>query len=776
MKRPLCVFTIVFVAVCWLVQQGTLAFGLVGGGLLLAGCLAFARWLRPEEKGLLPLMLCAMVTAGVLSGAYLHWNYQNSQYFVDKTCDVVGTVWEMPYQNDNGTYVYEIKLERIADSTYRMEGDFLLRLYSSKDLGLTVLDGLSARVSVFSPNPPYFEGAMDSQQYDRAKGIYLSGYTEPELVLPLEGKAGPWWQMVWAIKRPLLQAMEALPQPYSGLLQGIVLGEKENLDQGVQEDFQNAGLSHVLAVSGMHLSILVGMIQMVCVALWGRGRLSAVLVIIVSLLYGGLAAFSPSVSRSVGMHLIMSGAVLLRREYDSFTALSASVLVLLLLDPFRVGDVGLQLSVASMVGILLFQQWWSKKKRKFSRPVEFLLSSCGVSLSALFATAPFVLYYFGKLSFASVLAGLLVVPFIPLVFVLGFGYCLLFLLGLAGDWAAAPLKLVMDYLMGMSHVLGNLPGLRAATQNQNLILFLFFLLALVCWLLYVRPDKKQWPALLGVSGGMLVLCLLLPSNYTLLGQGEAVFLDVGQGSCTIFQSPQGVVLGDCGSSTLDAGTRAVDYLSYRGISKVDGVVISHYHDDHMNGLETLCKEISVEKLYLPSWEGGEQKEALLRMAKSYGVDVEEIGQDQSCSVGGMELQLFVDHCDRAAVEADNANEQNMVTSITCGGVTTLLTGDMELEGEQRFAARYDVDCDILSVAHHGSDSSSYYAFLEEVSPRYGVISCQRDNSYGHPAIEVLHRLSGQTDTLLRTDLQGTIRLVLEDGAVRQYQWREETDT
>lgn len=773
-QRPVCLFAL------WLVlftAAGTESIRLFLYTAVGAGLVLLLWWMLVCRPRVVVWLTMAAALCAALPGCWVQGNtaLHDSQYFADRTGTLTALVLDHPSQTESGSWMYPLQLRSIEDDQYRLDANFQVRLYSQEPLEVDALDLISVRAELFAPSQAYFEGGFDSRQYYRSKGVLLMASTRPELCFVIRHDAGGIWRsLVLSLRDGVRSAMDGLAQPAQGLMRGILLGDKSMLDADIEENFSHIGISHILAVSGMHLSILAGMVQLIMVRLLGRRRMGAVAVMLVTLLYGGVTGFSVSVVRSLVMHWMMCGAILLMRDYDGPTALSLGVSGILLANPFGVWDVGLQLSALSTLGILTLagpigrvcKHPWENRKGMGSRVARGIVDGAAVTAASLIMTAPLLLLYFGRLSFVSFAGNLLIVPVIPLLFVLGACCCIPLVAGLA----ALAVQAVSAYVVWMSSHLADIPFLAWETRSLNAVWASAFVLVVVCVLRLFPREQWRWKPL--AIGGVLVgvSLLLAPSTQRMAGEAEVCAIDVAQGDCLWMRTAEGSVMVDCGTSsgTMDAGERAVDFMQYYGENRLDCLILTHYHTDHISGLPTLCERLEIGCVVAPPDDGSENSAWVHSLLQQQGIPLIEAQQDITVpDVPGMEVRVLTQHIDRTDVA--EGNEQCLGADITLAGKRVIAVGDVEWDAELNVCDAYEVDAHILKVSHHGSGSSSAYRFLEEVSPEVAIISCKANNSYGHPAIDVLYRLAAVGAEVVRTDEQGSIRMAISQGQVRVIQ-------
>jgi DNA internalization-related competence protein ComEC/Rec2 len=244
------------------------------------------------------------------------------------------------------------------------------------------------------------------------------------------------------------------------------------------------------------------------------------------------------------------------------------------------------------------------------------------------------------------------------------------------------------------------------------------------------------------------------------------FVDVGQGDSILLQTPGAEnVLIDCGEAEL-FDKELMPFLRSRGVKKLDTVVATHYHSDHLGGMEQLFGNFYAETLVVPDYEpDNNRKKTLLKAAEKHKIRVEEVSEGNTIPENDDDLSIFVLHPQKYGF-SDNENDNSLVLKVEYNGRIILLTGDLEEEGEDRLLKKYDIESDVLKVGHHGSSTSSSRAFLAEVDPTYAVIQCGKNNSYGHPHYETLDCLEDNDVRVYRTDKDGNVTFkIFKDGKI-----------
>ena len=508
----------------------------------------------------------------------------------------------------------------------------------------------------------------------------------------------------------------------------------------------------------------------------GAGMLSLAVMIQYGLLTGG----SVSAMRAVCMFLLSVGAKILGRSYDLLTALALSAILLLLDSPAYLYSSSFLLSFEAVVGLGAVSPYLLEITEAKKKLTKSLLSSFSVQL----ATLPVMLVFFGEVSVAGILLNLFVLPTVGGVLISGLISCILGLFSLEAAVIAAMPGRALLFLYEQSCILaGKLPfctwvgGLPEIWQS--LIYYGCLMLALVAAVRITRKQKKQGKQKtakgmfhkIKAHTAVMLLFVILAAGILVLSWKDRsglriTCLDVGQGDGIVLEMPEGgAFLMDCGSSNQkNTGQyQLLPYLKSRGITSLDGIMVSHTDTDHISGIRELLdfmakglSSVKAETLILPEWEdaGEEEYADLLELAKQAGVNCIFAGEGDRLSFQDVEMR-FLAPLENAS--GADANEEGLVMELRYRAFRGLFTGDIGEETERELIKKGLLsDVDFLKVAHHGSRYSTCEEFLEIVKPELAVISCSDSNTYGHPSPETVERLEKSAARIAYTMESGAV--------------------
>lgn len=595
--------------------------------------------------------------------------------------------------------------------------------------------------------------------YYTSRGVFLiaNAYGEMTVTKPSGSALFRYWPLYAA--RALKESVAAVfPGDAVPLMTALLTGDKAVMGDGLYTALRRTGLAHVVAVSGMHLTILAAVPELLPGA--RRRRLRAAAVIALSFGFAAMVGNTPSVLRAAFLCACMQLAPLLGRENDTPTSLSAVLAALLIQNPRAAANVSLQLSFAAVAGIYLFSTPVSDrltarlpKKGRLANLGRAFAGIFATSLGAMVFTIPIAAYYFGMVSLLAPVTNLIAIPLVWAAFALGIAAALLGLIfppaGILLAWCAAlPLRLLLLFVPALA----KFPYAAVTLSSPYYTFWLLFSYAVLALYLLWRGDKKR--PILPVAAAAAVLCAAalftrLSASY---GSLTVTVLDVGQGQCVLLQSGGGAALADCGGGGAEnAGDTAADRLHNLGRTSLDLLVLSHYDDDHVNGVPELFDRMEVKAVALPDVSPEDPNRLEIEaLAAQEGAQVLYITERTEQSLGIAVLTLFPPQ------GGEGDNEKGLTVLGTAGDFDVLIPGDMGSETEARLIKYNHLpDIELLVVGHHGSKYSTSEAFLDAVTPEAAVISVGY-NSYGHPAEETLERLGAHHIAVYRTDQNGTV--------------------
>ena len=607
------------------------------------------------------------------------------------------------------------------------------------------------------PELPRNPGQFNRRIYESGKKIDF--YLENPTVLEVKEQRSGVREVVEIWKTEMMNRCEKIYQDEeAGILEAMLFGEKSELSGDIKELYQAAGISHVLVISGLHISLLALAVAGILRRLGFPMPVWVILSVGVLAGYGILIGQPTTAVRALLMFFVLQGARLLGRSYDLLSALAFAGILMLLDNPDLILDGGCRLSFCAVIGVgwyvseknKIFRSIGEKEKRK-NRGKGGKGSSAGAILENIRAgwylwlfTLPVMLDTFYQVSVVGLLWNLVAIPLLPVIIASGgLGVVLagwnIFLGSLAGSPAYGMLQLYQE----IGNISEKLPvGMWTPGQPSKPVIagyyLVIFLLVLVEKQLIKR--EKRWKIRKIFPGmelcSMLLLLLLMAHPWQ---QREKItFLDVGRGDASLLQSGGQTLLLDGGStSQKNVGTYVIlPYIKQQGISCLEAVVLTHTDQDHINGVTEVLEEgkkgwLTVKNLMYPYWmEGTEQGKQLKKLAEEAGASCRKIRAGDRLTIGKAEAVVLYPKEQEKIAEP---NAGSLVLFWKWEGVRAMFTGDLPEEKERELLQNLPA-CEILQVGHHGSATSTCREFLEQVQPSLAVISCAMKNRYGHPSL------------------------------------------
>ncbi len=763
---------------------------------LLAGLAPLpALWLfRKRRPPLALITVCLfLVLAGIVRypAASVPGEGDLAFYNDSDAVDMIGVVADAPETGGKTTHLRLAVSEiTVAGQPREVAGDALLYLppyptYAYGDL-LEVTGKLST--------PPQLDD-FDYAAYLARRGISATMlYPETEILATDQGFPPLAW--IHSLRGRLADALtEVLPEPQASLAQGVLLGMRSSIPETVKDDFARSGTAHLLAISGLHVTIIAGLVLGIAARLFGRRRhLHVWLALTAVWLYALLAGMQAPVSRAAIMASLFLIAEMLGRQRSTPTALAFAAAAMVAVNPTILWEASFQLSFVAMLGLVtLAPRLQSLGQRAIAalagddadNPVVgviggYLTDNLAVTLGVIIAVWPIVAHYFGIVSWVAPLTTLLALPALPWVLITGSlaaGLGVVALpLGQAAGWIA---WVFISYLIAVTGGLASLPGAASETVRISSVTvagyYLALLAAIVLWrnrhllpaavpaagLIVGLPKKWLLPPLLAAAVAATVAAASLPDD-----KMHVTFLDVGQGDAILIRTPAGDdILIDGGPSLRAVAVELGRQLPFWDRT-LDLVILTHPHADHITGLLEVLRRYRVEQVVCPAIDyDSPLHDEWLRLIEEAGIrhTVARAGQRIDLGGGNFIELLNPPRPPLSGTESDVDNN-GVVIRVSAGEVSFLLLPDTMLEAERSLIRRRaGLASTVLKVGHHGSNTSTSADLLATVDPVIAVISVGEDNRFGHPTSEVTERLAAEVGEtgIYRTDEDGAIEFITD---------------
>lgn len=690
---------------------------------------------------LLPVLLgIALGSLTIVAWKGLYWN---NLYTLDDT--TLHTVIEACDYSEPSTYGYQVS----GKISYHGRS-YRTTVYMDSDLDLKPGDCLDGTFR-FRTTIPY--GCKDNEYY-RSNGVFLLASAKKDV------------QVIKADKVPLQFFYRVLSHRAKEIMNGIfpmdvlpfakslMLGDTDDLDYATDSALKVSGIRHIVAVSGLHVGILYAIIF----ALTGHKRILCFLLgTPILILFAACAGFSPSVTRASIVMILMMLSEAIQMEYDPLTELSFAITVMLIWNPFMVESVSFQLSVSSVLGIILcsgkIRAYLNEKmgcnhgKDRKNRALRWVNTSISLTVGAMVFTIPLSLHYFGTVCLVGIFSNLLIIWLVGIIFTGVLlstlcGFLSLDLGAITASVTAIPIRMVLFAAKQISRI----PYACLYTQNPGTVIWVC-----LCYfaVIYYFINHRYEKLLISVCTCALLITILGGAYRPWTDSFRLSVIDVGQGQCILLQSHGHTYVVDCGSSNLKtAADRAAQTLLSQSIFRVDGIIVTHMDSDHSGGVENLLTRIPANRVYLPELDADWRDD---KLARSLDAEIISVDNSMTFPVGDAVITII------KTPEVKTSNENSLGVLFESDECAILITGDRNKSGEKALIKTGILKkVDVLVAGHHGSKNATSNELLDLVTPEVLMISVGKDNSYGHPAREVLERAMAHGCLIQRTDESGTL--------------------
>ena len=632
-------------------------------------------------------------------------------------------------------------------------------------------DGIRVWCRLFRPRGSANPGSGDPATSLAARGLDALGTVKSARLVEREGPSAPTAQAlvghVRRLARHRLDKVFGERAEQRALAGAMLLGDRAALEPLTMRRLRAAGLIHLVAISGLHVGLLGCVVVIVLERLRLPATLRAILVVSFLLGFGHLVGLRPSVVRAAMTVVVIVTGRLIGRRGDPLNALALIAAALVACAPAKIFDPGLQLTFVATAGILI----GGSGQGHDGTNDRWLASGMTVSSSAYLATAPAVAWHFGWLAPICVLSNLAALPLCAFVLAAGYPAILLADAPFVGDLLCSAVRLATGLLLSLADVAAEVDRGGFAVGRPHAAVFVLYHALGLGWVIARSSRRRGIRRSLAFGFAMCVLALHTgPPPRSAPEVIEAAVIDVGQAQSIAVRGAGGstVVIDAAGSisARFDPGERIVlPFLLASSGRRIDTLILSHDHHDHIGGAAALLREIEVGELCLPpGFHRSHPFSRLAGTAREQGTAVRLCQWGTRFDVGELQVRVVAP---RRTDLAFDSNDRSVAVVVGKAPYRLLIPGDLQLDGEASLVASpLPLRAEALVLPHHGSLSGSSRAFLSRVRPRHAVVSCGTRNRFGHPHPAVCRRVRGARATLWRTDIDGMIRLEARGG-----EWR-----
>lgn len=602
---------------------------------------------------------------------------------------------------------------------------------------------------------------FDYSQYLKTLNIYGTIKVEESKIIN-KNQLSPILISINNIKEKMIDnANRNMPKRTANLLLGILIGERDNIQEDIIESFRTANLSHILAVSGAHTSyIILGITYLISKSKTPK-RIGYIITIINLLIFIIITGASYSVVRACIMAIVVIGAKICYRKENFFTSICISLIIILIQNPFAINDIGLKLSFMGTAGIVIFNKSITNFfiKLKIKQKIAEALS---VTFSAQLMIMPITILNFNTISLTFFISNILASPLLGIIII--FGFISIFISSILNPISKILfliLHIFLELLILVSKVTEKIPGSSILVKTPNIlfaivyyILILFFNYFFVIKQNPTRRFHKKIIKIITIKNiknafkviaVVFLIMLLLTRIVRIINPTLKIyFIDVGQGDSTLIVTPKNKkILIDGGEGKTNV---LFQYLLDRRINKIDYIIISHFDSDHCNGLIEIIEKMRVENIVMSKQsKESEEYKKILEIIKQKNIKVSSVKAEDKIII---EKNLYIKILNPAEkFEFQDLNNNAIVAKLVYKNFSMLFTGDIE-KAEENLAKKYknELKSTILKVAHHGSKTSTSEKFLKYVEPQIALIGVGENNKFGHPnqiTIEKLKNIRSQ---------------------------------
>lgn len=694
-------------------------------------------------------------------------------------CMVEGRVKRIEIQE--GRRIFTVRTEQLGDSEVQWNQPYTIRLYErqgsdfvgkSKECNVPIFVGnrIRCELNLKCPTAPTNPGEFNGTGYYQARGIDFLGFAD--VITVTDETENLILQQLTDMQEAAQDVfVQCLSQENAGIMSAMLLGASGNMDSSIRKLYQRNGIAHILAISALHISIIGKALYRLLRKLGGSFVTAGIPVMIILILYAWMTGLSGSTIRAVLMFLLMLAGDMLGRTYDMLTSAGIACLCILLENPYRLWDAGFLLSFGAVLSLGIAVPAWKEVMElpRTGRICGYVADGLCASVVLQIMTGPIIAYFYYEIPVYGVFLNVIIIPLMTILVVCGGISLLLFpILPWVSFLLLQPCEWILDFFRTLCEFTESLPGavwhIGAVSLWEAGVYYGILILLFLLW-----KHRKRIQAVL--------VCVLIFSYLFLPVKGPLTItmLDVGQGDGILIETPNHRhILIDGGSSSRSSVGEYIltPAIKFYGTGSLDYVFVSHMDQDHVNGIQeliTMSRDggISIQCMVLPEAVSRDTEfQDLILQARTAGIQVTTMDRGDMLLLDGISLTCLYPIFRNSGIEDDfipegSKNNNSMVVSLSYGEFDMLFTGDLEVEGE-RILLEEEVllqrSYDILKVGHHGSSTSSSEEFLERLGPDFALISCAKNNSYGHPHTETLERLEAAGSRVLSTVECGAIEI------------------
>ena len=698
-----------------------------------------------KNKKIIVILICLIISIGYVS--ILENKYSKiSDMPIKEMVTIISDIQEKEYK--------KVCTAKIVRNNKKI----LINIKMSQDIpSIKYGDSLYIEGEFKQPEEARNYKGYNYKQYLKTKKII--GTVELEKAKILKSSNGSFIHNIQKYIRDTING--TLTDEEGNLLLAILLGDKDKLSEDIQESFKTSNLSHMLAVSGAHVSyIILGLTYVLQNSIIGKKN-GKIVCIIFLLAFMAITNFTPSVTRACIMAILTLFSSIIYRKSDVYTNISVAALITLIFNPYSLLDLGFQLSYGGTIGIIIFIKRIQEKKSN-SKVINYIKQMALVSIYANIIIIPIMMYHFNTVSFTFIISNIMASPILEIIVITGFLFIITSItVKPLTRLIAIFIKPILSILIKISQICSKLPFSNILVVTP----YMFNVISYYAIILYCIKSKKNNKCKIIICL-LIVLILINFIIYIFPQKLRIFFIDVGQGDSTLIITPdkKTVLIDGGGSDSFDVGEKVLlPYLLDRRILKIDYVLISHFDTDHCGGILTIMEKVKVKNIIISEQaEHSENYERFKKLMIHKKIRLIEVKKGDKIKIGRYSEFKILFPTSRLLSE-NPLNNNSIVAQFNYNNFKMLFTGDIEKLAEQQIlkTEKAEIRADILKVAHHGSKTSSIPEFIKAVRPKIALIGVGKNNTFGHPNQQTIKNLENIKCRIYRTDLQGEIIIKID---------------
>ena len=726
------------------------------------------------------ILLLIFIIAGFIHIKFLKYDYEKI-YISLENVNIVGTIVSSKKEKQ---YINEYKIETEKINNIKLKKKFILL---TKNKEIEYGNKIKLEGTYIKPSKSRNYKGFDYSNYLKTENIYGTIEQNGKIELIKEKNIKYFFIILYKVKNKIIKNINnKFPEETRGLFLGILLGDKSSIEENVRQNFADSSLSHILAVSGTHISYVVICISVLFKKLKLNKNIRKVLTSLVLFMYLYLVDFSVSATRAVIMSTIVIMQMLFYRKQDTITTIAFSSIIILINNPYSILNIGFLLSYGGTIGIILFVNRISIESKEdfFQRFKSYLKDICIVTISAQTIIMPIIIYYFNTISFTFIISNIIASLIIGPIIMIG-------LVIIAISFFKIPIisliirfyNILIVILVRTADIISKIPmsKIYLKTPTTLEIIFYYSVVFLIALLIYIKKSNRKFikktiqidiynlknffinnrnKVLIFIS----IVSLISITSIKIPKELKINFIDVGQGDSCLITTPQNkkVIVDSGGSESYDVGKNVLlPYLLDKRITKIDYIMISHFDTDHCKGFEYVLENIKVKNVIISKQcETSENFKQIMKIIRKKRINLIIVQKETKIKIDNFTTVDILSP--QSENIADNMNDNSIVAKFEAYNFSILFTGDASEKIEKELIKeKINLKSDILKVSHHGSKTGTSEEFLKSVKPKIALIGVGENNKFGHPTKDVIKRLTENKIKIYRTDTDGEIRIKIK---------------